>query len=722
MHGFCSKILMAIGKLTIFVVITGALFSMRSMADDELTDFLSLSLDQLMELEVTEVGSLTATSLKKTPAAITRITDQDIVNTGARSLFELLDITVPGVQWIRHAWGANHLGTRGIISNTDDKVMIRVNGRVMNERTHFGAVSERDFPMLSDIYAINVIRGAGSSLYGMGAVSMVIDITTHSANTREGVGLTLRSGGVYQFNSFEGHISKKLQNDLGVYFYAAIGDVKGADEDDAPIIFGTDITTKAGEFVKKGTPAPGPEKNDGSQFQGLAPIKLHFQLTSEDTDFWVRYTRSGETQMRDIGLWAEPPVGGETVVPGSVEIGFQQATVMLERRYKASEALSITGVLSFDSQSFDRMLPNEEPDFYANSHREDEWFGQVTAQWQFSANHDLAFGGEISHEKFGLKSQGDGTDSPVNSRLGSEMQDWSTNTVSLFGEWQWRIADDWTTFIGGRADKNRYTDTLYSPRAAVVWSASDKDALKMLLTRSQRMNAADQNRATALEGVDKSDSEKLDSLELRYERTGQNSHFAVSSFYLKLDAIGWDSEISEAVLVGTQKQWGMEFEFEKKVGAYALTLSHAYTKLIDFDLIGQGTLITAEPSGFGNDIANWSNHISKAMLSYHLSDRLQLNSSLRFYWGFPGSEDYRDKYVAGGTETVDADWDQGYDKQVFLNFGGNYRLGEASSIRLDLYNVLGWVDKDLNKRTVADSWGFYRSEAAAFALSFTTTF
>lgn len=713
---------MAMGRLTVSVVIIGSLLSMQSVANDEPVDLFSLSLEQLMELPVTELGSLTSTSLKKTPAAITRINEQDIVNTGARSLFELLDITVPGVQWIRHQWSTSHLGTRGIISNTDDKVMIRVNGRVMNERTHFGAVSERDFPMLSDIYSINVIRGAGSSLYGLGAVSMVIDITTHSANTKEGVGLTLRSGGVYQFNSFEGHFSKTFQNDLGLYFYAAIGDVKGADEEDAPIIFGTDITTKTGKFVERGTPAPGPEKNDGSQFHDLAPVKLHLQLTSEETDFWLRYTRSGETQMRDIGLWAEPPVGGDTIVPGSVEIGFQQTTAMLERRFKVSEEISVTGVLSFDSQSFDRELPNDEPDYYANSHREDEWFGKVTAQWRVNDNNEVAFGSEVSHEKFGLKSHGDGSDSPVNARLGREMQDWSTNTVSLFGEWQWHLSEQWTTFIGGRADKNRYTDVLYSPRAAVVWSPSKRDALKLLLTRSQRMNAADQNRATALEGVDESDSEKLDNLELRYERTEQSSHFAISTFYLKLDAIGWDSEVSEAVLVGTQKQWGVELEFEKQVGLYLLTLSHAYSKLIDFDLKGQSTLITAEPFGFGNDIANWSNHITKAMIAYQLGDRLQLSSSLRYYWGFPGSEDYRDKYVADGASSVDADWEQGYDKQVFLNFGANYHLGEESSIRIDLYNVLGWIDKDYNKRAVTDSWGFYRSEAAAFALSFTTNF
>jgi iron complex outermembrane receptor protein len=698
--------------ITVFILS----FPSSAISDDSINYF-NLSLSELLKIQVTEVGSLTPSSLQNTPAAISSIRQQDIVESGARNLFELLDIYVPGVQWIHHQWGANHLGTRGIISNDDDKVLLRVNGRVMNERTHFGAVTERDFPIMRDIYSIDVIRGAGSSLYGLGAVSMVIDIKTHNANTQQKSGITLRSGGIYEFNSLEAHYSETI-NDIGVYVYAGIADVDGADEHDAPIFYGADLTTPFGDFVPAGSPIPGPEANDGSQYKDKPPVKLHFQLSTEDTEFWLRYTRAGERQIRDKGFWSAP--ASENAIKALddyVEVGGQQFTAMLEHRFQVHDDLSVTGEVSFDTQDNQRILPSAaDEDNYANSHREDEWFVKAIAQWKLNENNDLAFGGEFSHETFGLKTHGSGADSPVNPHLGY-MQEWSTNTASLIGEWQWRINGDFTAFIGGRMDKNTYTDTLYSPRASLVWSLSDQDSLKFMLTRSRRMNGADENRAAELAGDDEKESETLDSFELRYEKIEDDRQISLSTFYINLDAFGWDPTVGQSTLVGEQTQWGYEFEWQQQLDDFSFSFSHAYTKLLDFELTGGGTLITAKPDGFGDDLASWSNHITKLRAAYAFNESWSINSSLRYYWGYPGSKDFRDKFNAAGNLSVDADWEKGYDKQVFLNVGSTYKFTEDIKLQINFYNILGWVDKDLNKRHVTDSFGYYRSEAAAFALS-----
>ena len=76
---------------------------------------------------------------------------------------------VPGVQWIRQPFEVRSLGTCGITSDRQDKVMILLTGKVMNERTHIGAVTARDSSMMDDIHRIEVIRGAGSAVYGLGA-------------------------------------------------------------------------------------------------------------------------------------------------------------------------------------------------------------------------------------------------------------------------------------------------------------------------------------------------------------------------------------------------------------------------------------------------------------------------------------------------------------------------------------------------------------------------
>jgi iron complex outermembrane receptor protein len=594
----------------------------------------------------------------------------------------------------------------------------------MNERTHFGAVTERDFPIMRDIYSIDVIRGSGSSLYGLGAVSMVIDIKTHNADTQRKNGVTMRSGGIYEFNSIEGHFSKIFANDIGLYLYAGIADVKGADERDAPIIFGTDITTPLGDVVPAGSALPGPEANSGAQFKGLPPVKLHFQLSAEATEFWLRFTRAGERQVRDIGYWSTAATEDSIKrLDDYVEVGGQQLTAMLEHRQQVNDDVAITSEISFDTQDNQRILPSaEDADFYANSQREDEWFAKVIAQWYLNEDNDLAFGGEWSHETFGLKTHGSGASTAVNPNL-ADMQEWSTNTVSLIGEWQWRMNRKLTSFIGGRIDKNRYSANMYSPRASLIWSVSNQDTLKFLLSRSRRMNGADDNRARALEGDKKGDSETLDSLEIRFEKVEDDRQISLSTYYIDLDALGWDSSVSRLALVGKQSQWGYEFEWHQQLGNLSVFFSHAYTKLLDFELKGGSTEITAKPAGFGDDLASWSNHISKITASYAIKERWSINSSLRYYWGYPGSQDFRDKYIAeGSTGRVDADWDEGYGKQVFLNIGSSYQLTEDSNLQLNFYNVLGLIDKDYNKRHFTDSWGFYRSEAAAFALTLDMAF
>ena len=114
------------------------------------------------------------------PASITSIDRKMIEESGARSLFDLLEIYVPNFHYLPHHYEAPHMGVRGLISHRDDKYLLVVNGRVLNEKTHFGALSERDMPMLGDIRKIDVVRGPGSVVYGPGAVSMVINIQTDS--------------------------------------------------------------------------------------------------------------------------------------------------------------------------------------------------------------------------------------------------------------------------------------------------------------------------------------------------------------------------------------------------------------------------------------------------------------------------------------------------------------------------------------------------------------
>ena len=199
------------------------------------------SLEELMAIPITS-ASLTPLREHVRPNTVTVITKEDIRKSGARSLDELLEIYVPNLQFTHHREKLPHLGLRGIISDRDDKYLLVVNGIVMNERTDFGVMSERDLPTLRDIHQIDVIRGPGSAMYGPGALSMVIYITTESAETFTGMEVSQRVGVVERHSTTEFQYGQKLQDGAGFYVYGGYSHYPGISSDDAPMVFGAQGT------------------------------------------------------------------------------------------------------------------------------------------------------------------------------------------------------------------------------------------------------------------------------------------------------------------------------------------------------------------------------------------------------------------------------------------------------------------------------------------------
>ncbi len=78
------------------------------------TDLTELSIEDLMNVEVVSTATLTKTTPRLVPASVTTITAEQIKASGARSLFELLDIYVPNLQVIGHHWESDHMGLRGM--------------------------------------------------------------------------------------------------------------------------------------------------------------------------------------------------------------------------------------------------------------------------------------------------------------------------------------------------------------------------------------------------------------------------------------------------------------------------------------------------------------------------------------------------------------------------------------------------------------------------------
>jgi iron complex outermembrane receptor protein len=758
-------------SLPLFVLVMILAVGVRTFAQEQggskpSADLTEMSLQDLMNVEVASTATLTDTKPRLVPAAVTVVTAEDIKASGARSLFELLDIYVPNLQVIQHHYESDHMGLRGIINDRDDKYLLLVNGTVMNDTTHYGALSERDLPLLGDIHHIDVVRGPGSALYGPGAVSMVINIITYNIGTFQGTEFTSRLGAVDEFYTGEfKHGQKFDDNDGGLFIYAGIGDSRGANKQNSPQIYAVDMPSGSqyniaadgysgqnwyypGEGTKAGQPFTGPVTNNGEETDGFSPVKLHVQITRGNWDIWARYTRGGQQldwYTKDVTLppfgwidvwdpgtrinWSTWPYPTLTSVPAMQvqAYGYQQMTGYIGYKQELTNNIDIDYSGSYDTLDMIRVLGKSTPvALYSEDYREDKYTGKAILKLQINDQHKIAFGTELTHSVLGLNSSLWPVESPQDTVL-NPMPKWSTNMYSLLGEHQWTINDKWTTFLGARLDKHTYTDYMFSPRAAIVYTPTAIDVYKLIWSRSVRANFEEEMKAQADANGGNSKPEELDSVELRYERQqSKNLDLAASLFlHYSFERISYDSATSQNVTVGTQKDWGVELEASYHTDKTRLTISHGYTKLIDFKLApgADSTIVTASPYGYGDDLANWANNITKLTAQQKLDDKWTLDGSLRIYWGFPGLKDVN-KYqasLAGADAIVEPGWEKAYRGDYYLDLGLQYKASKNLTIGITGYNLLGLFNMDLNKRNYMSDPD-YRDEAVAVGVSVTYKF
>ncbi len=284
-------------------------------------------------------------------------------------------------------------------------------------------------------------------------------------------------------------------------------------------------------------------------------------------------------------------------------------------------------------------------------------------------------------------------------------------------------------FLGARGDKHTYADWLFSPRAALIYAPSDKDTIKLIANQSVRRPRDDGLLTTFRQSGEFADEEIIRSLELRYERQ-HTDHlwFAASAFYEESDLVTGNQTTLQNEQIGDFNSFGLEAELSYRSDKVQLILSHGYTKLIDFNLEDPATAqgFSAAPYGFGNDLTNWSNHVSKLYGRYDWHSKWSVDGSLRVYWGFPGGKDLTEANndflaVTGRPRPFhplsDPGQDRAFEESVFLNLGLEHKPVDSLTIRLDAHNVLGWFDKGLNKRNYYVQVSEYRSEAAAFGLT-----
>ncbi len=219
-------------------------FQQNIPAKKDSVDYYDMSLEQLLSMkahgipsELEElINSLILAASKRpltareSPGIVTLITEEEIRNSGARDLIDVLRL-VPGIDFGVDVEGVVGLGTRGLWAH-EGKVLLLIDGQEMNEPL-FGINAFGNHYPVDQIKKIEVVRGPGSAIYGGFAEYGVINIITKSATDLPGVSISALAGqmekgmGRRNFNLSAGKQSKDFQFTMGAF----LGQANRSDQD-----------------------------------------------------------------------------------------------------------------------------------------------------------------------------------------------------------------------------------------------------------------------------------------------------------------------------------------------------------------------------------------------------------------------------------------------------------------------------------------------------------
>jgi len=198
-------------------------FSLPVFADEEMDALLSMSLEELTQVEITG-STLTPESIDSVPSAVTVFTYQQLKRMGLDSLDELMNI-VPGFQSYRSTRSSINyaISSRGRrIANAGSEILLLMDGQRLNDPRTGGSFLLTSKLPLMQIERVEFIRGPGSAVYGSNAMLGVVNIITRSNVNETGVA-------VGSFDRRQGYLqaSRKTENfslDLFAYLDQDKGD------------------------------------------------------------------------------------------------------------------------------------------------------------------------------------------------------------------------------------------------------------------------------------------------------------------------------------------------------------------------------------------------------------------------------------------------------------------------------------------------------------------
>ncbi len=565
--------------------------------------FADLSLAELANVKI-NIASIADKPVREQPAIVSVITGEEIKETGARDLMDVLSL-VPGFSFQEDIDTAVGAGFRGFWAY-EGKMLVLLDGIPVNDGL-WGTVQMGQHYSAEQIKQVEIIRGPGSARYGGNAELAVINITTKGAEQNGGFA-SVRPEAV------SGRFGTAADGGFGYTFTNGWRLSVGVNYEDY-IRSDQRYVSQAGTVV------------DMRRYSGMESYALNAKLGWKDLDLQFIYDDYAFKDPLDTG---EPPVGYPLW-----EHRFRSLMGSVKYDFRLSDSVTVSPKFTLTDQTPWELLTS--PGIGNKKLEYDKYNLDVPCVINFNDNNDLLVGMTAFIES------AEAIDTAYTGVPADVFFYGSDQVVyhDIAGYAQYDLDTRWASFsVGGRYETHSYAGSAFVPRLSVT-RAWDRFHLKLLYDQAFRTpNINDIYSALPNNAIS---DEKTTSyqLEAGYQFNEQFSAIA-NLYYIRIDKpIVFTVEGSSfgAMNGGRLGNYGGEFELRYANKRFSGKLGYSYY-FADEQLSENQFLYGSSENGL--NLAQPAHKIS-ASGTLHLTSQLDWNlngtfSSQARVFAYPGNE------------------------------------------------------------------------------------
>ncbi|RRQ20497.1 TonB-dependent receptor [Guyparkeria sp. SCN-R1] len=662
--------------------------STPALADEPTTAVTAAPAQSLSTVVVTAAGF--EQDKTQAPASISVITRDELERKDANSIAEIVDdIEGVDVGGSPGKTGGKEIRMRGLPA---DYTLILIDGRRQNVAGNvtpngFNSTQTSFLPPPSAIERIEVIRGPMSTLYGSDAMGGVINIITRKVPDEWTHSLTV--DGTLNEDSDYG-------NDRAISLYSAgpvVKDKVGAqfrarvykrDESDLEFL------GRNGDVLAVDQRGPSPVEADIYSVGG----KLSFTPT-DDQEFWIdaesarqKYDNS-EGQLGTLGARGYGP-----------EQRYLRDQVAVGHDGRVGPGDWISSLMVNRTETEGRLIPPGTPGKVGGADRE-----LTTENIVLDTKYTLPLG---DHS---LTVGGQWWDASMTDGVASD--EFEQTTWALFAEDEWFLRDDLALTLGARYDQHDAFGGQLSPRAYLVYNATDEWTVKGGVSRGYKTPGLEAladgivgfsgQGTIPLIGNPDLEPEKSTSAELAFLYEGDNGVSAGATLFYNefTDKIAAGPDIPNCGYAADPNRPGCisygdfpDLEFYGR----DINIDEAWTRGIeltgrlpigeDWSLSANYTYTDSEQetgSMAGEPLTDTPEHMANLRLAWAATEKLDTWIAAHYE-----SERYRDRERVRGQPSYDDLGD--FKAFTLVNLGGSYRLTPNVTLNATVYNLF---DKDM---------------------------